>query len=408
MNLVNFDKCKVTKRAYGGKHGGKLGICYRGEYYMLKSVGVIQEYIGSHVYEILGIPAQKTVLGTRKGELVIACRDFRQRPTEFLDLQQFNKIKTTYIPELEDFERAADGDDMRLDMILQVLDWHPMMRRHPEAKERFWEMYFIDALLGNTTRDNTDWGMLVSYEGEEMLAPVYGNTGCFGRCADYQMEWDMKNDAEFDKTVRCVNGPYLNDGDRPISPFLSLKAGWWSDPVERMVMYRLFPVIEAREKAILSFIDSVDVLPRNWRKYFKRLISARIHDVIAPQLHRMEMKLKSMKEITIQVPQEAAEFLEKHEFTPAERMSCIALLMFPFIHSHQLFYGHVEHMLGMSEYDLKSVYSYFGFPDWAAPDDLDTINKVAEAYGWEKKEAPAGAAQADLSKVRRGTDSSKV
>ena len=45
-------------------------------------------------------------------------------------------------------------------------------------------------------------------------------------------------------------------------------------------------------------IDSVDVLPRIWRKYFMRLISARIHDVIAPQLRRMEMKLEPMKEIS--------------------------------------------------------------------------------------------------------------
>ena len=156
-------------------------------------------------------------------------------------------------------------------------------------------------------------------------------------------------------------------------------------------------------------IDSVDVLPRIWRKYFKRLISARIHDVIAPQLRRMEMKLEPMKEITIQVPEKAAEFLEKHEFTPAERMSCIALLMFPFIHSNQLFYGHVEHMLGMSEYDLKSVYTYFGFPEWGAPVDWDTINKVAEAYGLDKKEATKETAQEDSSaKAPEGTDSSKV
>ena len=385
MNLVNFDTCKVTGRAYGGKHGGKLGIEYRGEYYMLKSVGAIQEYIGSHIYTILGIPAQKTILGTRNGKLVVACKDFRQRPKEFLDLQQFNKIKTTFLPDLKMYEKATDGYDMQLGMILHVLDWHPMMRRHPEAKERFWEMYFIDALLGNTTRDNTDWGMLVSYGGEETLAPVYGNTGCFGRCDDFKMKWNMKKDADFHETVLRVNGPYMS-GDKPIPIFLSLKATIGCDPVERMVMYRLFPVIEAKKIEILRFIDSVDVLPHIWRKYLKRLISARIHDVISPQFHRMEMKLEPMKEITIQIPEKAAEFLEHHAFTPAERMSCIALLMFPFIHSHQLFYGRVEQMLGMSEYDLKYIYTYFGFPEWAAPEEWDTFDKLAKTYGWDKKE----------------------
>ncbi len=36
----------------------------------------ISEYLGSHIYDLLGFNSQETYLGTYKGEYVVACKDF--------------------------------------------------------------------------------------------------------------------------------------------------------------------------------------------------------------------------------------------------------------------------------------------------------------------------------------------
>ena len=76
--MIDFTQCEVNKfRAYGGANGNKINIRYQGEGYMLKFPPVptrsktisytnscISEYLACHIFELLGIKAQKTLLGT--------------------------------------------------------------------------------------------------------------------------------------------------------------------------------------------------------------------------------------------------------------------------------------------------------------------------------------------------------
>jgi hypothetical protein len=39
----------------------------------------LSEYVGSHIYQMLGIDTQETRLGIRHGKLVVACKDFCQK-----------------------------------------------------------------------------------------------------------------------------------------------------------------------------------------------------------------------------------------------------------------------------------------------------------------------------------------
>lgn len=76
MDLIDFTDCPQTNKAYGGTGRMKYSVQYNGDLYMLKFSGrskenqpqfytgdILSEYIGSHILNIVGIPAQKTVLG---------------------------------------------------------------------------------------------------------------------------------------------------------------------------------------------------------------------------------------------------------------------------------------------------------------------------------------------------------
>lgn len=60
----------------------------------------LSEYIGSHVYEILGYPVHETRLGVKDHKLVVACKDFTNANVK---LQEFREVKNYYNKDLEAF-----------------------------------------------------------------------------------------------------------------------------------------------------------------------------------------------------------------------------------------------------------------------------------------------------------------
>ena len=77
--MIDFTNCKrVLSKAYSGANGKKIAVEYEGEQYMLKFPpsgkerktelsyinSCYSEHLGSSIFNMLGINAQKTMLGT--------------------------------------------------------------------------------------------------------------------------------------------------------------------------------------------------------------------------------------------------------------------------------------------------------------------------------------------------------
>lgn len=96
--MIDFTNCRIIPgRAYNGANGSKIAVEYNGEIYMLKfppsgekrptelsyTNSCISEHIASSVFNMLGIRAQETLLGTfkvkGKVKIVCACKDFTVR-----------------------------------------------------------------------------------------------------------------------------------------------------------------------------------------------------------------------------------------------------------------------------------------------------------------------------------------
>lgn len=115
MYLIDFNECQENNKAYGGMAGSKLGIIYQGEDWILKfpkstkgmrkteisyTTSPLSEYIGSHIYQILGYPVHETKLGTKDNKLVVACKDFTD---SHVRLQNSEKSKTITIKNWRQF-----------------------------------------------------------------------------------------------------------------------------------------------------------------------------------------------------------------------------------------------------------------------------------------------------------------
>ena len=83
--MIDFSNYSKTKTYYGGSER-KFGILVGGYEYMIKFqkynnfgkkiYNHISEYIGCHIFEMLGFEVQETYLGTYNGEEVVACKNF--------------------------------------------------------------------------------------------------------------------------------------------------------------------------------------------------------------------------------------------------------------------------------------------------------------------------------------------
>lgn len=192
MGVIDFTDLKKRKKTYAGANGNKISMIYEGEQYMLKfppqaklnkgmsySNSCFSEYLGCQIYESIGIPVQKTLMGvyTVKGKqkIVVACGDFTEPG---VSLQDFASLKNRMI----DSERQGYGTEL-ID-ILQTIDEQTLVDRD-SLLERFWDMFIVDAFIGNWDRHNGNWGFLYDDRTDEMtFAPVYDCGSCLYPQAD--------------------------------------------------------------------------------------------------------------------------------------------------------------------------------------------------------------------------------
>ena len=128
--MIDFTELPQRNKTYSGANGSKISVLLDGDLYMLKFPGqarlndrisyansCISEYLGSHIFEIVGIPAQKTILGTitRNGRerVVVACKDFTSGDQV---LQDFASLKNTII------DSEHNGYGTELSDILSTID----------------------------------------------------------------------------------------------------------------------------------------------------------------------------------------------------------------------------------------------------------------------------------------------
>ncbi len=290
--LYSFDNCMQDyNHVYGGHSAQKMGIIFNNGYYMLKypnnlkekkirncslsySNSPYSEYIGSHIYDILGIPVHETLLGTRKNHIVVACRNFCDEDER---LMMFSEIKTTFEPsnELAKSNSATEGGSVELNEILQVLEEHPLFSFDRDSvKRRFWDMFIIDAYIGNPDRNNENWGIITGRNGKKRLAPVYdnGNSLCD--------KWDTRKTDFF---LNCSKDEQIDmafsipsiykEGDKRIFPLNFIEKR--NNNACNEAMLRIFPQIITSQDKIKKMIDTAPSLDTEAKNFYWEILNLR-------------------------------------------------------------------------------------------------------------------------------------
>lgn len=132
-------------------------------------------------------------MGYFKGKIVVACKDFLERGDQLIE---FKQLKNMYNEELTDLIAkegsfgTSGGTD--LNVVLSVIEKNKILKMIPNVKERFWDMFVVDALIGNNNRNDEDWGVIKRLSEKYELAPVYDNGNAF---SNKESDEPLKNSA---------------------------------------------------------------------------------------------------------------------------------------------------------------------------------------------------------------------
>ena len=212
--MLDFTTLPRRNKTYAGANGSKIAVIYDSELYMLKlpgaarlnqdlsyANGCISEYLGSHVFELAEIPVQKTLLGTYtlngKKKIVVACKDFTATG---LVLQDFTSMKNTVL------DSDSNGTGTELNDITEAIEAQTMI--DPAVLSRhFWDMFIVDALIGNWDRHNGNWGFLYNTVTDEVqIAPIFDCGSCLYPQADENIMRAVLDDPA-EKELRIFERP---------------------------------------------------------------------------------------------------------------------------------------------------------------------------------------------------------
>lgn len=222
---------------YRGNAGRKQAYIHNGVLYMVKfpqstkdmkgkhlpsyTSSPISEYIGSQIYASLGIPVHETVLGRCQNKIVVGCKDFTEKAITLLD---YHQIKNTVDEDLLSGSCGSSSRGERLSDVLKVIDsarnFDPVRK---QAKERFWDMFVVDAFIRNNDRNNSNWGLLVGQVFNKIyiqLAPVFDNGNAFFNKRNVSAaECRLEDDADIYNDIKTGVSFFMDDQERHIHPF---------------------------------------------------------------------------------------------------------------------------------------------------------------------------------------------
>jgi hypothetical protein len=290
--VIDFTNLPKKNKTYAGANGSKISVLYNGEQYMLKfpaiarknqelsyTNGCISEYLGCQIFKSIGIPVQETLLGTYtkngKEKIVVACKDFT---SVGVVLQDFASLKNTII------DSEHNGYGTELDDILQTLDEQMIIEPY-YLKKRFWDMFIVDALIGNWDRHNGNWGFLYNVEKDTMeLAPVYECGSCLYPQADENIMEATLNDPK-ERELRIFSIPLsgIRLNGQKIKYFDFLSSLSYEDCNE--ALKRITPQIDMN--AICNIIDSTPYITDLQKKFYKTMLSERKKKILDFSLNKL-------------------------------------------------------------------------------------------------------------------------
>ena len=288
---MDYSIYEISNINYGGSER-KIGIKIENEYYMIKfqkktAFGKrnnhISEYLGSQIFNMLGVNAQETILGTFKDENVVVCKDFNIDGYQFVP---FNDVGESTIEEDKEKYQYSYED------IMSLLQLNKKITNVEDVVSSFWEIYIIDALLDNFDRHGNNWGFLKKNNKYEM-APVFDNGSCLfpNMINEDKMIYIMNSKEETDKRVYSFPTSQIKLNGKKSSYYDVINSLVYKECNEALI--KIFKRINLKE--IFNLIDDIKSISEVHKSFYKYMLNERYEKIIKESYNKLEKVMGNEK-----------------------------------------------------------------------------------------------------------------
>lgn len=262
----------------------KVQITIGGKRYIMKyqrnsEIGLtfsyVSEYLGSHVFELLGIPVQDTFLGTYNGRNVVLLKHFC---LEGEILVHFNDVGESSLEEDKELFQYSYDD------IQRMLIENKKSTNVQETIERFWDMFIIDAFNGNFDRHGGNWGF-IKKSNIYRIAPVYDNGSCMypKLNTDEKISEVLSSEEEINDRIYRFPTSHIKIDGRKSSYYEVINSLKFEECNKALL--RIFPRINFQE--LDDLIDSIECITVIRKKFYKRMYKERYEKILKPAYKKL-------------------------------------------------------------------------------------------------------------------------
>ena len=284
--IFDFSEYELSNISYGGSEK-KLGILIKNEPYMLKfqkktpfnlRFNHISEYLGCHIYELLGLKCQKTYLGYYNNQQVVACKDFVAEGFQFVP---FNDVGESTIESNKEKYQYSYSD------IIDLLNKNKKITNIDETISIFFDMFKIDAFIGNFDRHGANWGFL-KRNNKYIIAPVFDNGSCLfsNLTNEDEMIFILNNQDELNKRILKFPTSQIKLSGRKSSYFEIISSLRYKECNEALT--RIFPRINMND--IFNLIDNIELIFQIHKQFYKKILNERYEKIIKYSYNKLRGK----------------------------------------------------------------------------------------------------------------------
>lgn len=278
--IKDFSRCRSNTKYYTGAER-KVGIRIKGEDYIIKfrrnspyglTYNHVSEYIGSHIFELTGIETQQTWLGTYRGEEVVVMKDFTTEQDVFVP---FNDVRDSSL------DMNRERVQYEYEDIMEMLQANVKLTQVEETVDSFWDMFILDAFIGNFDRHGSNWGFL-KRENRYRLAPVFDNGSClFPKIVtDRQCEDILNSREEREKRIFLFPTSQIKLNGRKSSYYEVIASHQFAacdQALERVVKKLDF-------SEILKMIEEIECMSKTRKKFVSVMLEERYEKLMIQPL----------------------------------------------------------------------------------------------------------------------------
>ena len=284
---MDYSRYQSSGRYYTGAER-KKGILIQGEPYIVKyaknspqgiTYSHISEYIGSHLFQMVGLEAQQTFLGTCDGSLVVVMKDFIGEDEIFVP---FTDVGDSTL------EQSRERYQYTYHDIMQMLEENMKLTDVEGTIQHFWNMYLVDAWIGNFDRHGSNWGFLKK-DNRYRMAPIYDNgSSLFPRLnTDMKLQKILDSKEEMLKRVYTFPTSQILLQGKKSSYYELIDSLQYEECNEALIRMKPKINLEKMEK----IIDGVEEISAVRKTFYKRMLYLRYEVMIKEPYRKLTGKV---------------------------------------------------------------------------------------------------------------------